>query len=102
MKIEQEELLQEFYNNYDNKKIEFEKFKNACQGPWKYLKNEMENGELAEVRFKYFGTFQVYIGRAKMLLERLKNTVDNFSIQEQKRIGDMLNKYIDKNEENKS
>lgn len=100
MKLSQEELLEEFYKSFDNKDTKYEDFKNICQGPWKYLKQQMENGELCEVRFKYFGTFQVYIGRAKNLLIRLKNTSDNFVKEEYDRIENMLTKFINKNEKN--
>ena len=56
----------------------------------------MENGELSEVRFKYFGTFQVYPGRAKNLLVNLKERFrfNKVGKEEFFRIKTMLEKFI--------
>ena len=68
--------------------LTIEQAKDICHGPWRFLKREMENGELSEVRFKYFGTFQVYRGRAENMLYNLDKRL------EEKRISlDYYNKY---------
>ena len=56
----------------------------------------MENGELSEVRFKYFGTFQVYPGRAVNLLNNLKERFrfNKVGKEEFFRIKTMLEKFI--------
>ena len=74
MKKTSEELIAEHYkNNVSNYPgISLEQAKEICHGPWEFLKKEMQSGELSEVRFKYFGTFQVYPGRAKNMLISLK------------------------------
>jgi len=73
MKLENKDLIEEFYLKEKNKfpDLSLEDFKEVCFGPWRFLKAEMENGNLSEVRFKYFGTFQVYEGRVKHLLHNL-------------------------------
>ena len=60
----------------------------------------MESGELPEIRFKYFGTFQVYQGRAKNMLENLKerfrfNKVDK---KDYFRIKDILENFLNRND----
>ena len=102
MKLTSEELLEDFYNKmkdvYPN--ITIEQAKDICYGPWKFLKQEMEYGELSEVRFKYFGTFQVYPNRAVHLLANLKERFRFNKIKKDEffRIKDMLDKLIKRND----
>lgn len=98
MKRTSEELITEFHKKMASQfpDIDFEQAKDICSGPWKFLKEQMENGELEEVRFKYFGTFQVYPNRAKHLLVKLKerfrfNKIDKADYF---RIKTMLEKFI--------
>ena len=103
MKLESDKLVTEFYNKKSSKfpGITQEQAKDICYGPWKFLKQEMENGELSEVRFKYFGTFQVYPGRAVNLLNNLKERFrfNKVGKEEFFRIKTMLEKFI--NNENR-
>lgn len=98
-----DELIAEFHKKkkeeYPN--INLDQAKEICYGPWRFLKAEMENGELQEVRFKYFGTFQVYPGRAKNMLIKLKERFrfNKIARVEYYRIKDMLDKFMKKNEE---
>jgi len=80
--------------------ITIEQAKDICYGPWRFLKSEMENGELSEVRFKYFGTFQVYEGRAINMLENIKERFKFNKIKKEEyfRIKNMLTKFLTKNE----
>jgi hypothetical protein len=98
MKLLSENLVIEFHNNMKLKfpGITQEQAKDICYGPWKFLKQEMESGELSEVRFKYFGTFQVYPGRAKNLLVNLKERFrfNKVGKEEFFRIKTMLEKFI--------
>ena len=61
----------------------------------------MENGELVTIRFKYFGTFRVYKGRAENLLRRLKIQFDFQKIEpsEYFRIKIMLEKFLELKED---
>ena len=98
MKLESDKLVIEFYNKKSSEfpGITQEQAKDICYGPWKFLKEEMENGELSEVRFKYFGTFQVYPGRAVNLLNNLKERFrfNKVGKEEFFRIKTMLEKFI--------
>jgi hypothetical protein len=99
MKLESDKLVNEFYNKMfpEFPGIIQEQAKDICYGPWKFLKQEMESGELSEVRFKYFGTFQVYPGRAVNLLNNLKERFrfNKVGKEEFFRIKTMLEKFID-------
>jgi len=61
----------------------------------------MEDGKLLKVRLKYLGSFQVYEGRAKAMLERLKGQFDQKKIEpsEYFRIKKMLETYLEDNED---
>ncbi len=99
-----DQLIVEFHKKMlgEHPDITLEQAKDICYGPWRFLKTEMENGNLEEVRFKYFGTFQVYPGRAKNMLINLKARFrfNKIARVEYYRIKDMLDKFMKKNEEN--
>lgn len=99
MKLENEKLVIEFHKlkSAEFPDITLEQAKQICPGPWLFLKKEMESGELAEIRFKYFGTFQVYYGRAKIMLDKLKERFrfNKIAKEEYFRIKDMLEKFIE-------
>lgn len=98
MKIENQELMEEFYTKNLSKfpDLTLEEFKEVCYSPWRYLKQEMESGELPEIRFKYFGTFQVYKGRAENMLHNLKQRFKFHKIDPKQyfHLKDMLEKYL--------
>jgi len=102
MKLTNDDLIVEFHKKMSEKysDISLEQAKDICYGPWRFLKAEMENGELQEVRFKYFGTFQVYPGRAKNMLVKLKERFrfNKIARTEYYRIKTMLDKFMDKDE----
>ena len=98
MKLLNDDLINEFYKIIGSSDITLEQAKDICYGPWRFLKEEMESGELSEVRFKYFGTFQVYPGRAKNMLVKLKERVNSISTQEYLRIENIINNFLNKNE----
>jgi hypothetical protein len=100
MKLLNDDLINEFYKTIEDSKITIEQAKDICYGPWRFLKEEMENGELCEIRFKYFGTFQVYPGRAKNMLQNLKQKVNNISTKEYSRIENILTNFLNKNGKN--
>ena len=56
MKIENQDLIEEFYEKVKDEfpSITIEDTKDICFTPWRFLKQQMESGELPEVRFKYF------------------------------------------------
>lgn len=101
MILKNDELMHEFYANESDKypDINLEQMKDIVFNPWVFLRKEMESGELDTVRLKYFGTFQVYKGRAEHMLVNLKerfrfNKVDP---EQYKKLKPMLEKFINKN-----
>jgi len=104
MKLENAELIQEFYNQEKHKypDLTLEQFKEVCFGPWRFVKTQMESGELPEVRLKYFGTFQVYEGRAKHMLENLKKRFKFHKIEAKQyfRLKEMLEKFLNGKQSN--
>lgn len=98
MKLSNTELIKEFYeqekHNYPD--VSFEQFKEICFGPWRFLKHEMESGRLPKVRFKYFGTFQVYPGRAKNMLYNLNKRFQFHKIESKQyyRLKEMLENFL--------
>ena len=84
MRLESRDLIEEYYNTIKDKYPDLtpEDCKEICSAPWKFLKQEIESGELPEIRFKYFGSFQVYKGRAENMLYNLKVKFDNQKITE--------------------
>lgn len=103
-KLENPELLDEFHKKMrlEFPGIDIKQAKEIVDGPWKFLKVLMENGEFLVVRLKYFGTFQVYLGRAKHMLENNKERfkLNKIKKEEYFRIKNMLEKYIKDAEEN--
>ena len=101
-KLENEELLKEFHalKQLEFPGIDIKQAKEIVDTPWRYLKQLMEGGDLLGMRMKYFGTFRVYLGRAKHMLEHNKERfkLNKISKEEFYRIKNMLEKYI-KNEE---
>lgn len=98
MKLNNADLMQEFYEQEKDKypDVSFEQFKDICFGPWRFLKHEMESGRLPKVRLKYFGTFQVYPGRAKNMLRIINERFANNKIEDKQyyRLKEMLENYI--------
>lgn len=92
-------MIEEFHkkSNFD---ISLERLKEVCRYPWKYLKNNIESGELTAVRFKYIGIFQVYLGRARYMLKKLEKDYNLGKIEKYNyvRIKNMLTKYLNSNE----
>lgn len=96
-----DELLHEFYakEGYKYPDLNLQQFKEIVFNPWVYLRKEMESGDLETVRMKYFGTFQVYEGRAKRMLINLKERFKYNKIEPKQffHLKDMLEKYLKKN-----
>jgi hypothetical protein len=101
MSLKNDELLYEFYAQEGDKypELNLEQVKDIAFTPWIFLRKEMESGELDTVRLKYFGTFQVYMGRAKRMLINLKQRFQFNKIEPKQffKLKDMLEKFIKKN-----
>jgi hypothetical protein len=104
MKLQNNQLIEDFYNQEKDKypNLTLEQFKDICFGPWRFLKDEMESGELPTVRFKYFGTFQVYEGRAKNMLHNINKRFQFHKINPKQyfKLKEMLEKFLNGEKDN--
>jgi hypothetical protein len=102
MKLSNNELLNEYFieTAYKYPNLTLEQIRDICYGPWKFLKQEMESGELPEIRFKYFGSFQVYRGRAELMLYNLKQRFKSNNIDHKQyfKLKEMIEKYLKRTE----
>lgn len=82
MKLENQELLKEFYDRVKDKYPDLtqKQIKECCTTQYSFVRKEMESGELPAIRLKYFGTFLVYPKRAAAILNRLKRQFDEHKI----------------------
>ena len=99
MNLTNNELNESFYEkNKDNyPDVSLIQMKQIISGPWNYTRSEIESGKLPSIRHKYFGTFQVYPGRAKNMLRELKVRFDAGKITKEKynKLYLMIKTYID-------
>ena len=107
MILKNDDLLHEFYAKEGHKypDLNLEQFKEIVFVPWVFLRKEMESGELDTVRLKYFGTFQVYEGRARRMLINLKQRLkfNKIGPEQYFKLKDMIDKFIaKKDKENES
>ena len=104
MKLSNVDLLEELHKRIkeDYPDLTIDQLKEICHTPWLQLKKEMESGELSEVRFKYFGTFKVYPGRARLLLKSMKEKFKNQLIQPREyfKYKSLLEKFLKKEQPN--
>ncbi len=98
MKYSSEDLIQEFFEKERSKYPGLTKgqMKSICFAPWIFLKEEIKSGELNEVRFKYFGVFRVYPGRAKAQLAKLDRLLSEGSMTKKRyeKLKIILTKYL--------
>lgn len=98
MILKNDELLHEFYSEvgHNYPELNLEQFKEVVFTPWIFLREEMESGELDTVRLKYFGTFQVYKGRAENMLINLKERFKYNKIEHTQfyKLKKMLEKFL--------
>lgn len=103
MKLENREIIEEYFIKIADQypSLTLEECKEICNAPWRFLKKEIESGELPEVRFKYFGTFQVYKGRAEMMLYNLKQRFKFHKIEPKQyfKLKEMLDKFLKRQNE---
>lgn len=106
MKIDNMELMSEFYKEIkeDYPEISFDQLKDILFGPWRFLREQIESGFFPEVRFEYFGVFKVYPGRAKHLLNNLKERREKDLITQEfyEVYEELLTKYIKRIENEES
>jgi endonuclease/exonuclease/phosphatase (EEP) superfamily protein YafD len=98
--LKNDELLHEFYGKEGHKypALNLDQCKEVVFTPWIMLRKEMESGNLETVRLKYFGTFQVYNGRAKQMLSVInaRKKFNKIDINQYFKLKDMLEKFLNR------
>jgi len=99
MILKNDVLQEEFFQKMKLKYPDLQKKEcvDAVNTSWVFLRKTMESGTLETVRLKYFGTFQVYKGRATRMLINLKTRYDQgkVSAKQYNKLTRMLNKFIE-------
>ena len=87
-KFDNQDLMSEFYQEIKDKypEVDYNQIKDILFGSWMNLKQEMESGDLRDVRFEFFGVFRVYEKRVagshkmnKIKLEKGIMPLDKFN-----------------------
>ena len=106
MKIDNQILIQEFYERMQKKypHMTFDEVKLICVTPFTYVRQEMESGNLRTIRLKYLGTFLVYPKRVSGVLAAMTQQFKDLKIDaklyfKKKAI---MEKYLEHVEENKN
>lgn len=77
--------VEEYYeivkDQYD---IDLNHFKLICTAPFKLLKEVMSKGFLKNIRFQYFGTFEVSKGRVEFYSKNLKKAYEQGYLTKEK------------------
>ena len=100
MKIQSDDLIEEFYKQLEDKKgLSLEQVSRICKAPFNYFRSKMALQELPLIKVKYLGKFIAYEGSVKRLLVNLTNkfnegkiSKENFEIAKNN-----LLLYLDKN-----
>lgn len=99
MKLENQDLLNEFFEKERASfpQVNYDQVKDIVSGPWNHLKKTMIDGELEEMRIKYFGNFLVYPKKAESALARLEVRFKEGVVNEKEysRLKTMIKKYLD-------
>lgn len=103
MKLDNLDLLNEFFAKERETfpHISYDQFRDIVYGPWKHLHKVMTEGDLEEVRIKYFGNFTIYPKKVQAESEKLEKRYKDGTVSEKDyiRIKAMIKKYQD--EQNK-
>lgn len=99
MKLENLDLLNEFFEKERASfpQVSYDQVRDIVPGPWNHLKKTMIDGELEEMRVKYFGNFIVYPKKAESALARLEVRFKEGTVNEKEynRIKIMIKRYLD-------
>ena len=78
------DLIEEFYetekHSYPN--LSINEFRNICNSPFKFTKQVINRGTLRNIRFQYFGVFEVMPSRVKYSLKTLTENFKSNKITE--------------------
>ena len=80
------DLVEEFYetekHSYPN--LHLTEFKLICNSPFKFVKEIINRGTLKNIRFQYFGVFEVMPSRVKYSLKTLEDNFKKNKITEER------------------
>lgn len=101
--VKNTQLTEEFFNIYKSRypNLTIEQVREIVYTPWRFTKHHMESGELPKIRHKYFGVFQVYPGRAKHMLESIKQRFRFHKIEPEQyfKLKKMLEEFLKREDE---
>ena len=78
------DLIEEFYeeNKHIYPDLSINEFKLICNSPFKFTKEVINRGTLKNIRFQYFGVFEVMPSRVKYSLKTLEENYKSKKITE--------------------
>lgn len=92
MIIETDDLIKEYYDTVKDKYgIDFEHFKMICKVPFVFFKKMMALPDLPIIKVKYFGTFLIWPGTAKTIIEAVTKKFQSGLIGEEEFINQTVN-----------
>lgn len=80
------DLIEEFYEEVKHiyPDLSIDEFKIICNSPFKFTKQVINRGILKNIRFQYFGVFEVMPSRVKYSLKTLENNYKTDKITEER------------------
>ena len=80
------DLIEEFYeeNKHIYPNLSINEFKLICNSPFKFTKEVINRGTLRNIRFQYFGVFEVMSSRVKYSLKTLTENFKSNKITEER------------------
>ena len=80
------DLIEEFYEEtkhlYPN--LSISEYRIICNSPFSFVKQVINRGTLKDIRFQYFGVFEVMPSRVKYSLKTLENNYKTNKITEER------------------
>ena len=78
------DLIEEFYeeNKHTYPDLSISEFRLICNSPFSFVKQVINRGILKNIRFQYFGVFEVMSSRVKYSLKTLEENFKNNKISE--------------------
>lgn len=97
MKLENQDLLNEFFEKERESfpQVSYDQYKDIVTGPWRHVHRTMTEGNLEEIRLKYFATFLVYPRKLEAETQNLEKRYKEGKITEKDyiRIKEMIKRY---------
>ena len=80
------DLIEEFYEETKHlyPSISLSEYRNICNSPFKFTKEVINRGTLKNIRFQYFGVFEVMSSRVKYSLKTLEENYKSKKITEER------------------